>query len=70
MQDATLTIGRNPRSYRELNKDDVDFGSYDTASRGDADVYKRQWWMRGHDPQTEDDLVNTAEAMVLRVLSR
>lgn len=36
VQDATLTIGRNPRSYRELNKDDVDFGSYDTASRGDA----------------------------------
>lgn len=36
VQDATLTIGRNPRSYRELNKDDVDFGSYDTASCGDA----------------------------------
>lgn len=36
VQDATLTIGRNPRSYRELNKDDVDFGSYDTVSRGDA----------------------------------
>ena len=36
VQDATLAIGRNPRSYRELNKDDVDFGSYDTASRGDA----------------------------------
>ena len=29
-----------------------------------------KWWMRGHDPQTEDDLVNTAETMVLRVLSR
>ena len=36
VQNATLTIGRNQRSYRELNKDDVDFGSYDTASRGDA----------------------------------
>ena len=29
-----------------------------------------KWWMRGHDPQTEGDLVNTAETMVLRVLSR
>ena len=36
VQDATLTIGRNQRAYRELNKDDVEFGSYDTASRGDA----------------------------------
>ncbi len=36
VQDATLTIGRNPRAYRELNRDDVDFGGYDTASRGDA----------------------------------
>ena len=36
VQNATLTIGRNQRSYRELNKDDVEFGSYDTASRGDA----------------------------------
>lgn len=36
VQDATLTIGRNPRAYRELNRDDVEFGSYDTASRGDA----------------------------------
>ena len=36
VQDATLTIGRNQRVYRELNKDDVEFGSYDTASRGDA----------------------------------
>ena len=36
VQNATLTIGRNQRSYRELNKDDVDFGSYDTVSRGDA----------------------------------
>ena len=42
VQDATLTIGRNPRSYRELNKDDVDFGSYDTASRGDA-VHDYEW---------------------------
>ena len=38
VQNATLTIGRNPRSYRELNKDDVDFGSYDTASRACAHV--------------------------------
>ncbi len=36
VQDATLTIGRNQRAYRELNKDDVEFGSYDTAGRGDA----------------------------------
>ena len=36
VQDVTLTIGRNQRAYRELNKDDVEFGSYDTASRGDA----------------------------------
>lgn len=36
VQNATLTIGRNQRSYRELNKDDVELGSYDTASRGDA----------------------------------
>ena len=30
---AHLTIGRNPRRYRELDKDDAEFGSYDTASR-------------------------------------
>lgn len=36
VQDATLTIGRNQRAYRELNKDDVKLESYDTASRGDA----------------------------------
>lgn len=29
-----------------------------------------KWWMRGHDSKTEDELVNTAETMVLRVLSR
>ena len=33
VQNATLTIGRNPRRYVEFNKDDADFGSYDTASR-------------------------------------
>ena len=33
VQGATLTIGRNPRAFRELDKDNVDFGSYDTASR-------------------------------------
>ena len=33
VQHATLTIGRNQRRYTELNKDDADFGSYDTASR-------------------------------------
>ncbi len=33
VQGATLTIGRNPRAYRELDKDNVDFGSYDTSSR-------------------------------------
>ena len=33
VQNATLTIGRNPRRYVELDKDAADFGSYDTASR-------------------------------------
>ena len=33
VQNATLTIGRNPRRYVELDKGDADFGSYDTASR-------------------------------------
>ena len=33
MQGATLTIGRNPRAYRELDKDAADLASYDTASR-------------------------------------
>ena len=36
VQDATLTIGRNPRAYRELNKEDIKLEGYDTASRGDA----------------------------------
>ena len=29
-----------------------------------------KWWMRGHDPETELELVATAEAMVLRVLGK
>ena len=33
VQGGTLTIGRNPRSYRELNLDDIEPGSYDTTSR-------------------------------------
>ena len=33
VQGGTLTIGRNPRRYRELDKDHAEFGSYDTASR-------------------------------------
>ena len=33
VQGATLTIGRNPRAYRELDKDAADLASYDTASR-------------------------------------
>ncbi|MEE1371756.1 MAG: FAD-dependent oxidoreductase [Parolsenella sp.] len=30
---GTLTIGRNQRSYVALDRDDVDFGSYDTTAR-------------------------------------
>ena len=33
VQGATLTIGRNPRVYHELDKDAADLSSYDTASR-------------------------------------
>ena len=33
VQGGALTIGRNPRSYRELNRDDIEPGSYDTTSR-------------------------------------
>ena len=33
VQHGTLTIGRNQRKYVELNKDDVDLSSYDTAQR-------------------------------------
>ncbi len=29
-----------------------------------------KWWMRGHDPETEGELVTAAETMVLRVLSQ
>ena len=32
-QHGTLTIGRNQRKYVELNKDDADLSSYDTARR-------------------------------------
>lgn len=35
---ASLTVGRNQRHYVELNKDDVDFGSYDTAARQEPAV--------------------------------
>ncbi|WP_245798850.1 4Fe-4S binding protein [Collinsella vaginalis] len=34
VQDATLTIGRNPRMYRQIDREQVDPGSYDTGSRG------------------------------------
>ena len=33
VQHGTLTIGRNQRKYVELNKDDADLSSYDTAQR-------------------------------------
>ena len=33
VQGATLTIGRNPRRYRELDKENIALASYDTASR-------------------------------------
>ena len=33
VQHGTLTIGRNQRNYVELNKDDADLSSYDTAQR-------------------------------------
>ena len=33
VQHGTLTIGRNQRRYVELNKDDADLSSYDTAQR-------------------------------------
>ena len=33
VQRGTLTIGRNQRKYVELNKDDADLSSYDTAQR-------------------------------------
>lgn len=33
VQNGTLTIGRNPRHYSELDKADADLSSYDTASR-------------------------------------
>ncbi len=33
VQGATLTIGRNPRRYVELNKENVDLGSYDHLER-------------------------------------
>ena len=33
VQGGTLTIGRNQRSYVALDRDDVDFGSYDTTAR-------------------------------------
>jgi NADPH-dependent glutamate synthase beta subunit-like oxidoreductase/Fe-S-cluster-containing hydrogenase component 2 len=38
VQDGTLTIGRNQRQYVELNKDDVDFGSYDDTKRQEPKV--------------------------------
>ena len=33
VQGGTLTIGRNQRSYVALDRNDVDFGSYDTTAR-------------------------------------
>ena len=34
VQEGTLTIGRNPRAYQMIDRNEVDPGSYDTASRG------------------------------------
>ena len=38
VQGGTLTIGRNQRSYRELDKTDAELGSYDTASRQQPEI--------------------------------
>ena len=38
VQGGTLAIGRNQRSYRELDKADAELGSYDTASRQQPEV--------------------------------
>lgn len=38
VQGATLTIGRNPRRYRELDKENISLASYDTASRQEPAV--------------------------------
>ncbi len=38
VQKGTLTIGRNQRQYNELNKDDVDFGSYDDTARQEPKI--------------------------------
>ncbi len=38
VQKGTLTIGRNQRQYSELNKDDVDFGSYDDTARQEPKI--------------------------------
>ncbi len=38
VQKGTLTIGRNQRQYIELNKDDVDFGSYDDTARQEPKI--------------------------------
>ena len=38
VQGGTLTIGRNQRSYRELDKADAELGSYDTASRQQPEI--------------------------------
>ena len=34
--DASMTIGRDRRSFTPLNKDDIKFPSYDTAGRQEA----------------------------------
>ena len=38
MQHATLTIGRNPRAYQQLDRDNIDPGSYDTTARQEPAV--------------------------------
>lgn len=38
VQHATLTIGRNPRAYQQLDRDNIDPGSYDTTARQEPAV--------------------------------
>ena len=38
VQGGTLTIGRNPRAYRQIDREAVDPGSYDTAGRNEPTV--------------------------------
>ena len=38
VQEGTLTIGRNPRAYKKIDRENVDFGDYDTAGRNEPVV--------------------------------